>query len=477
MGKYRRTLLLGLIIGIVTVWLFPKIIVYLPQQKPVRYIGRVGLFRWVDLPLDIQEKISVGLTSLDETGQAIPVLAERWSTEEDGRVFRFLIKKNLRWQDGKEFVPEDIDYDFSDVQTVRTENEVVFRLTNPYAPFPVVVSQPLFREVRSRRLFFFTESRIIGLGEYSVLGIRFKSSFVDQLIIEDQKERIVYRFYPSEHDAIVAFRHGRVDMVEHLASADELLPEEKQRYQVEEDINLRQYVALFFNTSDPNLSREVRQALNYATQKPDQDDARLRALSPVSPLSWAYNATEEINPFLYDPEKALEMYTKVEPAQTLKITLDTAVTLLADAQKIAQDWIALGQRAEAACEQTKQRPIDPRKNKADEQARTEMDCSRWRIEVDVRVVRDLQNTQAVLIGREVPPDPDQYTWWHSNQQGNISRYQNTRVDKLLEDARTETDQQKRRVMYFEFQRYLVEDVPAIFFYYVPQYTVSRKGWL
>lgn len=476
-SKYRRTLLLGLFIGVVTVWFFPRLIVYLPQQKPVRYIGRVGLFRWVDLPLDIQEKISVGLTSLDETGQAVPVLAERWSTEEDGRVFRFLIKQNLRWQDGRDFTPEDVDYDFSDVQTVRTENEVVFRLTNPYAPFPVVVSQPLFREERVRRLFFLTESRIIGLGEYSVLGIKFKSSFVEQLIIEDDQERIVYRFYPSEHDAIVAFRHGRVDTVEHLATVDELLPQERERFKVETDINLRQYVALFFNTSDPNFSKEIRQALNYATQKPDQDDELLRALSPISPLSWAYNATEEINPFSYDPNRALELYTRTPPAQILKITLDTAVSLLDDAQRAAQDWIELGRRAEADCETSKARPVDPRKNKADEQARRDMDCSRWRIEVDVRVVRDLQNTQAVLIGREVPPDPDQYTWWHSNQQGNISHYQNTRVDKLLEDARTETDQQKRKVMYFEFQKYLVEDVPAIFFYYVPQYTVSRQGWL
>jgi peptide/nickel transport system substrate-binding protein len=477
-GKYRRTLLLGLAIGVAVVWIFPRIIVYLPQRKAVQHIGRVGLFRFVDLPADIQEKVSVGLTSLDETGQPVPILAERWSTEEDGKVFRFLLKRGLRWQDGQEFVPDDVDYAFADVQTVRTENEVVFRLSNPYAPFPAVVSQPLFREERNRRLFFLTESRIIGLGEYRVLGVKYlQSGFVGELVMENNEQRLVYRFYPSEHDALVAFRHGKVDTLDQFPTVGELTAAERKRYRVEEDINLRQYVALFFNTSDPNLSREVRQALNYATHKPDQDPQRLRALSPISPLSWAYNATEEVNPFSYDFEKAVELYEKVNPAQPLKITLDTAVSLLDDAQAVAQDWKALGQEAEARCERTKALPMDPRKKRVDEEARQQTSCARFRIEADVRVVRDLQNIQAVLIGREVPPDPDQYTWWHSNQQMNISRYQNTRVDKLLEDARTETDQQKRKVMYFEFQRYLVEDVPAIFFFYVPQYRIARQGWL
>ncbi len=91
-------------------------------------------------------------------------------------------------------------------------------------------------------------------------------------------------------------------------------------------------------------------------------------------------------------------------------------------------------------------------------------------------MRDLQDVQAVLLSREVPADPDQYTWWHSNQSANISNYQNPRVDKLLEDARKETDQQRRKVMYLEFQRYLVEDVPAMFLYYVTEHDVDRKNW-
>lgn len=448
------------------VWLFPRFLVLLPQQKKTSYIGRVGLYKWLDLPVDIREKMSVGLTSLDEQGRPIPVLAERWSVEEDGKVFRFLIKSGLTWQDGKAFSSKDVDYSFSDVQTVRTDNEVVFRLDDAYSPFPVVVSQPLFREVVNTRFGFWKEKRIVGLGEYELISIKYNSTFVQQLILENDRERLVYRFYPGEQEALNAFRLGQVDVLEHLSSIDGITEDELKRNTLTEEVNLEQYVVLLFNTADPNLTREVRQALNYASHKPDANDALLRALSPVSPTSWAYNATDEINPFLYDPTRAVEMYTKVNPQQPLKIALDTTVSLFDEAQILAQDWQMLGDRSKAACELSKQ---------ANAKDAADKNCDNLLISVEVRLVRDVRDMQALLIGREIPPDPDQYSWWHSNQVENLSRYQNPRVDKLLEDARKETDQQKRKVMYFEFQRYLVEDVPAMFLYYVPEYRLERKS--
>jgi peptide/nickel transport system substrate-binding protein len=466
--KYKKLLLLGIAVGIGMVWLFPRFMVLLPQQKQTKYIGRVGLYSWLDLPVDIREKMSVGLTSLNEQGRPIPVLAERWSVEEDGRVFRFLIKPDLKWQDGKSFNSKDVDYNFSDVQTVRTDNEVVFRLEDAYSPFPVVVSQPLFREVVTRRFGFWNEKRIVGLGEYSLVSIRYNSTFVQQLVMENDKERLIYRFYPGEREAVNAFRLGQVDILEKLSSVEDLVPEELQRNSFSTEVNLNQYVLLLFNTADPNLTREVRQSLNYAVHKPGAEDELLRALSPIAPTSWAYNATDEINAFLYDPARAAEMYYKVNPQLPLKLNLDATISLFDEAQKIAQDWQMLGERAKSLCEKDKQAKVKDALDK---------NCDNLLITVEVRLVRDVRDMQALLIGRETPPDPDQYAWWHSNQVDNLARYQNPRVDKLLEDARKETDQQKRKVMYFEFQKYLVEDVPAIFFNYVPEYTVERKSRL
>lgn len=465
--KYRQPLILGIVLGILLVWVFPRLIVLIPQQKETTFVGRVGLFSWVDLPQDIQERVSAGLTSLDTSGQPISTLVDRWSVEDDGRVFRFLLKQDLRWQDGKPFRAEDVQYNFADVQIVRTENEVVFRLEDAYAPFPAVVSQPLFRQVQERKFGWLKQTRIIGLGEYRLTNLHYNGPYIRELTIENASERLVYRFYATERDAVMALRHGRIDRLENLQTLQDFLPLEREQYLIDEQINPYQYVALYFNTTNPNLAREVRQALHYATRKPGPEDERLRALSPLSPTSWAYNETNEVNPFSYDLEEAITLWVSAQPVAPMTLTIDSAVTLLEDAQAIAQDWKALGEETRLRCERGELGTTEANAG----------DCNRYRIEVETRVVRDMQNFDAVLVGREVPPDPDQYTWWHSNQAQNISHYQNPRVDKLLEDARKETDQQRRKLLYFEFQRYLVEDVPAMFLYYLPDYTVERANWL
>ena len=75
---------------------------------------------------------------------------------------------------------------------------------------------------------------------------------------------------------------------------------------------------------------------------------------------------------------------------------------------------------------------------------------------------------------DIPKDPDQYVLWHSTQPTNISKYKNPRIDKLLEDGRVELNQETRKKIYLDFQRFLVEDSPAIFLYHPSFFTVLKK---
>jgi peptide/nickel transport system substrate-binding protein len=73
----------------------------------------------------------------------------------------------------------------------------------------------------------------------------------------------------------------------------------------------------------------------------------------------------------------------------------------------------------------------------------------------------------------LPYDPDMYTIWHSGQVNNITHYKNVRIDKLLEDGRQATDENKRIQIYADVQKYLLDDAPAAFLYFPYSYTVSR----
>jgi peptide/nickel transport system substrate-binding protein len=64
---------------------------------------------------------------------------------------------------------------------------------------------------------------------------------------------------------------------------------------------------------------------------------------------------------------------------------------------------------------------------------------------------------------------------HSTQNTtNITHLNNPRIDKLLEDGRKTLDLNLRKSIYSDFQRFLVEEVPAIFLFYPETYTLTRN---
>jgi len=81
--------------------------------------------------------------------------------------------------------------------------------------------------------------------------------------------------------------------------------------------------------------------------------------------------------------------------------------------------------------------------------------------------------EALLIAREVPLEPDQYYFWHTTQAGNITNLKNPRIDKLLEDGRKTIDKEKRKDIYYDFQRFLSEESPVIFLNHPVLYDVYR----
>mgnify|MGYP001586999956 FL=1 len=182
----------------------------------------------------------------------------------------------------------------------------------------------------------------------------------------------------------------------------------------------------------------MRQALSYAVDKSKFNSEK--ALSSISPNSWSYNP--QVKPYDYDPAKAKKLIEDLpkESKQDLKIKLVTSPVLLSVAESIAKDWEALG------------------------------------IKVIVQVYSGIPSEyQAFLAIYDIPGDPDQYSLWHSTQADtNISRYKNPRIDKLLEDGRVELDLEVRKKIYLDFQRFLVEDSPAIFLYHPITYRVLRK---
>lgn len=454
-SKHGWVIVAAILAGGVLFSIFYRVFVMVSQLKRTQYIGEVGVITLATLPREIQEKLSEGLTRVDDDGDILPALAERWMIEDDGKTYRFLLKKDAKWQDGRELIPKDVVYNFTDTQVIATDHEVIFKLKEPFVPFPAVVSQPLFREVSRRRWFFFSEKSIIGTGEYKLMKMKQEGGRVLELEIESPDERLVYRFYATEEQALLAYKKGEVDHVNTLTSVVGM--DSWKHTKVSPTLRKDKYVAIFFNVNNSMLEKSVRQALNYAIPKVVGEE---RAETPIDPRSWVYNKT--VKEYQYDKEKAVSLLLKSVPKQKLSIELATVVNFQHEAEEIKTLWEDLGKTAMQACTQNKE-------------VQQKSDCPNLGITIQLRIqnLPDITNFQSMLIAQQIPKDPDQYFLWHSTQQTNFTGFKNPHVDKLLEDGRKTLDPKERRSAYLDFQQYLVEDSPAIFLRHLTLYTIER----
>lgn len=424
--KRKKLIILGFLFGIGSFFLIYHF--FNLKQEKVEKIGLVGKFTLNEIPLEIQKLISDGLTEVSADGSPQPSLANAWEVKNEGREYLFTLKDNLFWQNGKPVLASDIDLKFSDVASLVIDQKTIkFQLKEAFSPFPVVVARPVFKK------------GMIGTGEYRVKKIKRNGQIIESLSLEPIKDKTkpkkIFRFYPTEETARIGFKLGEVNQLEELVRPEDLLSWKKVK--VTPEIMENRFVAVFFNTNQPQLTdKSTRQALAYAIKKPKEN----RALDSFNTTSWAYNP--DVKPYDYDlqnAKKLLESQNGGENKESLKeIELSTFSSLLPVAEEIKKDWEELG------------------------------------VTTKIKVVSfPSDDYQALLATQEIPSDPDQYLFWHSTQTTNVSHYKSPKLDKLLEDGRKNLDQEARKTIYLDFQRFLVEETPAVFLFHPTVYNLTR----
>lgn len=401
--------------------------IYRSFQQGDLNIGTEGLYTSANLPDAISGKISYGFTEITENNKPIlSPLINQLTIDENNLIYTFTFRDNLFWQNGKKFNPEDIDFKIPGVAITPIQpNKIRIKLDKPYTPILSLLSKPLF-----------LKDTLIGInGKYSAQNLTFQDGYVKQLTLKpnDDDQKIIYHFYSNSQDLINAFKLGEVDEITTTSLDTQITTWPKIR--ISKNITDQQYLAIFINTNQVD-NKQIRQALAYAT--PKTNDKNSRCLGPISPNSWAYNP--EIKTYNYNPIRAKELMPK-DSLGTLNL-LVTDPKLLDMADKIKQSW-------------EKTLEIKMVTSVANQQI-------------------DLSSYDAFLGYGPVPIDPDQYAFWHSTQsKTNVTHLNNSRIDKLLEEGRQVTDQQQRKNIYYDFQRFLLEESPAIFLEFPTTYTISR----
>lgn len=456
--KYGIILVVTIVGGAILFSVILPTLLHQFEKRSTRYVGVVGQFTLDRLPDFITKQLSVGLTTVNPDDTVSPVLAERWTAEQDGTSYRFVLKDGVTWQDGTPLTTDTIQLYLPDVETIITPRDIVFKLPAPYSPFPSVVSTPLFRDGQLTKWYFFKKPTLVGVGsdfkiaDYTKKG---QSSNLAELIVESKTERFVYRFYLTEEDVISAFKRGEVDQVKDLAKIWSIM--QWDSVATTASLHPDQYSAIFFNFRNPLFTKNVRQALAYSINKPGSER---RAVSPINSLSWAYYSGSKS--YDYDLSRAIDRLLEEQPQQKIEFTLTTTTLFEDAATKIQTEWQEFGTKAVEACEQSSS-------------IQDKSVCPNLAITVNLRIANfpDTTNFDTILIGQAAPPDPDQYELWHSNEPTNFSGYKNTRIDNLLEKGRQTSDKSERTQLYQEFQQFLTEDAAAIFLEHLTNYQIER----
>ena len=431
----------------------------------------------------VTDQMFNGLVGLDENLNPVPELAESWSTEDEGRTYRFVLRRGVTWHDGTPFTSADVKFTFEQallkyhsrtraaleplVLGIDTPDDhtVVFRLKHQYSALLQrldVVEASIIPEHR-----FAGQDLMKTPGPPQPIGtgpFRFVSYAPgDKVVLERNREyfrpglpgvdRLIFRILPEPGTAIAALERGEIDDAGRVAGPD------IGRLRATAGIavvpgtggsggSVCQDVLIPNTTKAPFNDVRVRRAFALAIDRQVIVDRVYfgqgrPATGPISHLlAWAY--TPDVRQYPHDTAAAGRLLDEAglragASGERLAVTFTHAQTQ----QRLA---MALRDQLKAAGITLNLRTMDFNSQVDQVFVKKTFDlgmasfCNGADPEIGVR---------RVYVSSNIGPFP------FSNGAG----YRNPRIDALFDQGAASADRAQRRLAYVEIQQILAEEVP------------------
>ncbi|MBI2113009.1 MAG: hypothetical protein HYT50_00295 [Candidatus Wildermuthbacteria bacterium] len=251
-----------------------------------------------DADRDIVQLVFSGITTFNAQGDIVPDLAQSIDIQEGGKVYEVTLKDTASWSDGLPVTTDDIIFTVQTIQDPKykspiranwigvdmekiSDHTLLFKLSQPYAPFLErltlkPIPQHIWKDI-SPENFSLSNYNLepVGSGPYKVAQvIRSKAGPVQEIKLEPNQKyhgsrpyitSFSIRFFDNEQTLLSASHRGEINSFA-------LSKGEKPFGSQVVEFSLPRYFALFFNlesknAQDPVKKKEVRQALEAATDK------------------------------------------------------------------------------------------------------------------------------------------------------------------------------------------------------------------
>ena len=431
-----------------------------------------------------------GLYKIDSNGQLVPDLADGMpQISPDLKQYTINLKKNISWHNGKNLTADDViftvqtlqDPNFKSPLRALWENTTVqkvsdysvrFVTSNVSGPFVNnltlgILPKSMWQNVDAQK-FLLSDFNLkaIGSGPYKIQEIKkLPSGKVEQITLianetyylgRSKIDQVVVKFYDTEDDVLNAFHSREILAFGFTPLGSNLFLDKDQNKATILNIPLPQYQVVFFNLNNKILGdQNVRQALTLSTDRQNIINSVFKGNANLPNSPFVFNNPQ--NPLVldssFDINKAKTLLDsagwivdsktgmRAKKGQQLSLSIATNDTLVNSqaAQKLADQWKTLNIQVSLN--------ILPSK-------------------LLMETVIKPRSFDVLLFPQKFGADPDPFLFWHSSQTKNpgfnLTGFADSAVDKLIVDARSTTDKQKREVAYEQFNNLVLQKFPIIF---------------
>ena len=429
---------------------------------------------------NIFENVYDTLIGFDKDMSLVPSLAERWEIP-DPTTYVFHLRRNVKFHSGDPLTADDVVFSLERIRnpktgspymanfesvtsvTARDPSTVVFKLKEPFAPllttlartFIVIMSQKALGEAGD------AAKTIVGTGPFKF--VEFIPGQRLRVVRHDQYwkpglpylDGIDFIPFPDPVAQVTALRTGAVDWIEYVpdAEVEPLRADASMTVVGGLGTNFR---AIYFNAQKaPFDNPKVRQAIAWALDRQEIVDVALFKVGgtvmkggPMPPGHWAY-----IDYQLYKQDYAKAKQLLAEAGHPNGFTAEMLVN---------SNFAMLRTPAEVIQKQLKPLGIS-----------LTIRLDEWTSYI--KSVRTGQY-QVTILGTSGLSDPDDYFFlqMHSKAGNNRVFWRNGDFDRLVEEGRRTVESAKRRSLYEQVQKLVIDQAPMAYMFYSNQYEAMSK---
>jgi len=445
----------------------------------------------------VAAKLFSGLVRFDEQMNVAPDVASDWEISDDGLTYTFLLRRDVRFHNGRRLTAHDVKYSFERVLspesgsrrkwlfepilgandliegraercagiTVVDEYTIEIMLERPLAVFLGFLAMPnayIVPHEEVERWGKDFSDHVVGSGPFTLKEWRH-----DEVLALARNERyfgeaarvdaINYRVLPEEFTRVAEFEAGNLDIVEiPTAEFARFSSDPNWNKRMKSRVGLNTYYLGFNCRNAPMNDPAFRRAVNMAIDRRKIVDVTLQgrarlAVGSIPPELPGHAIDKE--GYAYDPERAREML------QSLGDKVDRPIKLY---QRARRSSLEINEAVQYYLRKVG----------------LEVEIVQLEWTAFKQAITDGHADMFLLSWHADYPDAENFLFplFHSSNwgaAGNRAFYENPELDTLIERSQKEPDPQRRISLYREAEAIVIDDAPWVFLWHQSDFFLTQ----